>query len=285
MMFIGSLVPVFGEVEYEISTGYKSEIICRGFDLEGEPDGYVLELRTYHAAPGKLDALLTRFRDHTCQLFVKHRMCNVGYWVPAENPDNLLIYLMAYRGMGARDASWKAFLADPDWKKAQAASEVDGKLVDKVDQSFMTPTDFSEGFAKIAPDRPKGITDPLEYVPAPAGNEHLFEMRTYITTLDHLPNLHDRFRDHTIDLFEKHGITNLAYFQLTPDQKGTDNTLIYFVAHKDRGAAKESWSAFSADPDWIAAKKASEEKAEGSLTEKGGVSSVFLVPTDFSPVK
>ena len=284
MMFIGSIFTVFGEVDYEIRTGYRTDLECfRATD--GKSKGYVLELRTYHAAPGKLDALLARFRDHTCQLFVKHEMCNIGYWVPAENPDNLLIYLMAYRGMEARDASWKAFLADPDWKKAQAASEVDGKLVEKVDQIFMTPTDFSEGFAKIAPDRPKGIPDPLKYVPAPAGNEHLFEMRTYIATPDHLPNLHDRFRDHTIDLFEKHGITNLAYFQLTPDQKGADNTLIYFVAHKDRDAAKESWSAFSADPDWIAAKKASEEKAEGSLTEKGGVSSVFLVPTDFSPVK
>ncbi len=108
--------------------------------------GNLLELRTYHAAPGKLDALLTRFRDHTTALFEKHGMTNVGYWVPVENSDNLLIYLMAYPDKEARDASWKQFLDDPEWKKAKGDSEVDGTLVDKVDQVFMTPTDFSEGF-------------------------------------------------------------------------------------------------------------------------------------------
>ncbi len=85
----------------------------------------------------------------------------------------------------------------------------------------MTPTDFSEGFAKIVPDQPKDASkfyDPErhDYFPAPVGNEHLFEMRTYTTTPGHLPNLHARFRDHTLALFKKHGMTNLAYFQLSP---------------------------------------------------------------------
>jgi uncharacterized protein YbaA (DUF1428 family) len=186
-MFIGSLCPLLGETAFEPK-------------LEGQ----LLELRTYHAPAGKLDALLARFRDHTCKLFTKHGMTNVGYWVPVENPDNLLIYLMAYPDKEARDASWKAFAADPDWKKAQAESEVDGKLVAKVDQVFMEPTDFSEGFAKIIPDHPEGVKSkglhiPFEeFVPAPAGNEHLFEMRTYTATPGHLKNLHARFRDHTI---------------------------------------------------------------------------------------
>jgi hypothetical protein len=285
MMVAGSVFPAFGEVEYEIHTGYSPICKIRGIDLGGEPEDRVLELRTYHAAPGKLDALLTRFRDHTCKLFVKHGMINIGYWVPAENPDNLLIYLMAYRGKNARDASWKAFLEDPQWKKAQAASEVDGKLVEKVDQVFMTPTDFSEGFAKIIPDRPKNVPDQYEYFPAPAGNEHLFEMRTYTTTPGHLPNLHARFRDHTCALFKKHGTTNLAYFQFTPDQPGAENTLLYFIAHKDMDSATKSWDGFRADPEWIAAKMASEKEAGGSLTVDDGVKSVFLEPTDFSPVK
>ncbi len=120
---------------------------------------------------------------------------------------------------------------------------------------------------------------------AHAGKDHLFEMRTYTATEGNLPGLHARFRDHTLALFKKHGITNLGYFQFTPDQKGTENTLLYFIAHKDADAAKKSWQGFVADSDWVAAKKASEEKAGGSLTEKGGVKSVFLKPTDFSPVK
>ena len=274
-MFIASLVPALGEVEYEIHAVY-----CD--DTTPEFRENILELRTYHAAPGKLDALLTRFRDHTVNLFTKHGMTNVGYWVPVENSDNLLVYLMAYPSKDARDASWKTFMEDPEWKKAYAESTANGKLVEKVDQIFMTPTDFSKGFAKIAPDAPSGKKG---LHPAPAGNDHLFEMRTYTATEGNLPDLHARFRDHTLALFKKHGITNLGYFQFTPDQKGTENTLLYFIAHKDADAAKKSWQGFVADSDWVAAKKASEEKAGGSLTEKGGVKSVFLKPTDFSPVK
>lgn len=256
-----------------LATALVSSLVHLSASAETEKpfDGNILELRTYHAAPGKLDALLTRFRDHTCKLFTKHGMSNVGYWVPVGNPDNLLVYLMAYPDKEARDASWEAFLSDPDWKKAHAASEVDGKLVEKVDQAFMTSTDFSEGFAKIAS--------------AGEGNEHLFEMRTYTATPGNLDALHRRFRDHTLALFKKHGMTNLGYFELTPEQPDAENTLLYFLAHKDSDSAKKSWADFAADPDWVAAKEASEKMAGGSLTEKGGVKSVFLTPTDFSPVK
>jgi len=65
--------------------------------------------------------------------------------------------------------------------------------------------------------------------------------------------------------------------------KGADNTLIYIVAHKNKEAADASWNAFRADADWVAAKKASEEKAGGSLTVPDGVKSVFMGPTDYSP--
>ena len=103
------------------------------------------EMRTYTANDGKLDALHARFRDHTNKLFVKHGMEIVGYWVPtdAEKSKNTLVYILAYPSKEARDTSWKAFQADPDWKTAMAASEKDGKLVKKVDQVFMTPTDYS----------------------------------------------------------------------------------------------------------------------------------------------
>jgi hypothetical protein len=110
-------------------------------------------------------------------------------------------------------------------------------------------------------------------------------MRTYTTTAGHLPNLQARFRDHTRTLFEKHGITNLAYFQFTPDQAGADNTLLYFIAHKDKTSAEKSWLDFRADPVWVAAKAASEKEAGGSLTVENGIQSVFLKATDFSAVK
>ena len=74
-------------------------------------DHRVYELRTYYAAEGKLDALHARFRDHTCALFEKHGIKNVAYWVPVDNKENTLIYLVSYPDRKAREKSWKAFFA------------------------------------------------------------------------------------------------------------------------------------------------------------------------------
>ncbi len=233
-----------------------------------EPDSRVFEMRTYFTAPGKLDALNTRFRDHTVELFKKHGMTSIGYWTPIENPDQVLIYVLAYPSREAREESWKAFMADPDWKKASAESEKDGKLVQKVESRFMKATDFSPILKPEAGDK-----------------DRVFELRTYTTTPGNLPALHARFRDHTIALFAKHGITNLVYWQLLPGEKGADDTLIYLLAHDSVEAAQASFAAFRADPDWVAAKTASEEKAGGSLTLPDGVKSQFLRPTDYSPTR
>src|SRR6186997_1282851 len=91
------------------------------------------ELRVYYAAEGKLDALNARFRDHTCALFTKHGMTNVGYWMPMENPERKLYYIISFPDRKAREASFKAFGDDPEWKKTVAESEKDGKLVTKVE--------------------------------------------------------------------------------------------------------------------------------------------------------
>jgi hypothetical protein len=105
----------------------------------------VFEMRTYTTAPGKLDALHARFRDHTNKIFVKHGMQLVGYWTPTDEAtaSNTLIYILAYPSLEARQASWNAFKDDPDWKKAFAESRADGPIVTKVDSRFMTPTDYS----------------------------------------------------------------------------------------------------------------------------------------------
>lgn len=276
MILIGSVFSVSAEVEYEIHTGYSSGTICRfgSAGAKSKVEERVLELRTYHAAPGKLDALLSRFREHTCKLFVKHGMQNVGYWMPAENPDNLLIYLMAYSGRESRDASWEAFREDPEWIAVKDASEVDGESVEKVEEVFLTPTEFSEGFAKIVPDRKKGFyAQPYEFIPAPSGNEHLFELRIHTVAQGNLAALKARYDEQALALFAKHGITNLAYFELTSDQVGAETTMIYFLAHKDKKSAERSWAVILADPEWI------------DLKESGEVTSVFLNPTDFSSVK
>jgi hypothetical protein len=103
------------------------------------------ELRTYTPSPGKMDALLARFRDHTLKLFEKHGMTNVGYWITAgADGEKKLAYVLAFPSKEARDASFKAFGGDPDWQKARAESEKDGtKLAAKVESVFMSPADFS----------------------------------------------------------------------------------------------------------------------------------------------
>jgi hypothetical protein len=105
----------------------------------------VFEMRTYTTPPGKLEALKTRFRDHTVKLFEKHGMTNVGYWVPQDKPlaDNTLVYILAHSSREAAAKSWAGFRADPDWVKAKAASEKDGPLTTKVESVFLSPVDFS----------------------------------------------------------------------------------------------------------------------------------------------
>jgi hypothetical protein len=108
-------------------------------------DTRVFEMRTYYAHPGKMAALHARFRDHTCKLFEKHGMTNIGYWSPndAKGAEEKMIYILAYPSKAAADASWAAFRADTDWKKAKEASEVNGPLVAKVESVFLSPTDYS----------------------------------------------------------------------------------------------------------------------------------------------
>jgi len=105
----------------------------------------VYELRTYTCYEGKLDALKARFRDHTIQIFRRHGMESIGYWVPQdpERSQNTLIYILAHPSREAADKHWAEFNSDPEWQKVRADSEAGGKIVQKVDRVFMTPADFS----------------------------------------------------------------------------------------------------------------------------------------------
>ena len=116
-----------------------------GLDIaQAEEGNRVFEIRTYYANEGKLDALLARFRDHTVTLFKKHGMTNVGYWVPADNKENKLVYMLAFPSREARNKAFKAFGADPDWQKAYKESTKDGRLVKKIVNEFLAGTDFSK---------------------------------------------------------------------------------------------------------------------------------------------
>jgi hypothetical protein len=105
----------------------------------------VYELRVYHTYAGKLDDLLTRFRDHTMRLFEKHGMKNIAYWTPTEDPlkGTTLFYVIAHPSRDAATTNWKSFVEDPEWQIVRDKSEANGKLVEKVDSTFLVLTDFS----------------------------------------------------------------------------------------------------------------------------------------------
>ncbi len=245
-------------------------ILLSNFGMAAESkDARCFEMRVYYAAPGKLDDLHARFRNHTIRIFDKHGMTSIGYWTPLENPDNKLIYVLAFPSREARETAWTEFRADPEWKKVAAESEANGKLVTKVESTFLQATDFSP-----------------EVKPSKGTAPRVFELRTYTATPGNLNILLKRFRDHTLTLFTKHGMTNLCYWTLMPGQPGTDNTLVYMLAHASKEAGEESFKTFRADPDWVAAKDASEKEGGGSLTVvPDGVKSVYMQATDYSPTK
>ena len=104
----------------------------------------IYELRIYRAAPGKLPALLARFRDHTLALFEKHGMHNVGYWLNAVGGrSDELWYVLGFEDMGQQERAWAAFQADPEWQRVKAESERDGPLLAHIENRLLRPTDFS----------------------------------------------------------------------------------------------------------------------------------------------
>ncbi len=121
-----------------------------GTDASAQDGGEagIFELRIYHCAEGRLPALLKRFREHTTTIFARHGMKSVAYWTPTDQPvegntANLLFYILKFPSRAAATQSWKDFGDDPEWKRVQADSEKDGKIVERVESTFLELTDFS----------------------------------------------------------------------------------------------------------------------------------------------
>ena len=229
------------------------------------------ELRTIQASPGRLDALHSRLRDHQIPLLEKHGIFTQAVFIPAgENPQELVYLLTAAEGLGLMEEGWTGFRNDPKWLQVIANTDSDGNLVAREERTRrLVRTSWSPQF------KPEHVGEP-----------RVFELRTYACPD---PSRHAallrRFRDHTIKLFEKHGMHNIVYW--VPDEEPeAQQRLVYLLAHKSREAAKESFAGFRADPEWLAAKKASEEAAGGSLTVKeNGIVSEFLKATEYSPLR
>jgi hypothetical protein len=190
-------------------------------------------------------------------------MENIGYWLPTDNKENTLYYVLAYPSKEARDASWKAFGTDPEWREVARKSEEDGKIVARVKSVFMNAIDISPAIK-----------------PSSAGSDRSFELRTYHCFPGKFDDLITRFRKHTRKLFEQHGIQNIAYWQ-TVDSAKAQPDLVYMLAFPTEEKGKQSWVDFRKDPKWIKAKANSEKN--GAIVDS--VESVFLKPLEFSKIK
>jgi len=118
----------------------------------------IYEMRVYYTHEGKFDDILSRFENHTVQLFEKHGFTNVGYWSTAKRDSvsfadkfilqnegkSALVYIVSFKDMETRNKSWDDFISDPEWIKAFEESIIDGPIVKKIEQVFLNPTNFSK---------------------------------------------------------------------------------------------------------------------------------------------
>ena len=226
----------------------------------------VYELRIYSANLGRYPHVIKRFREHTDQLFKKHGMEPVGYWLPVDRKAHKrkFVYILKHPSRYAAFRNWVSFFNDREWDKVTDTPEFQRLLSEKPVSIFMTPNDYSAT-----------SQNPIEK----AGG--VYELRTYTANKGKLSKLNARFRDHTTRLFKKHGMKNVAYW--TPfDKPESESTLIYLIHHASRKQADANWKAFTGDPAWQ--KVARESQAGGKFLAKPP-ERMYLKALEFSPLK
>jgi hypothetical protein len=228
-----------------------------------------IEQRTYYAAPGRLGALHCRFRDHTCALFEKHGLTNLGYFSPLadDSVDGTLVYFIAAPSRVERDVRFASFSSDPAWSGpdgARTQSETDGGLVERVESVFLEATEYSPPVGPLAREG------------------QLLELRCYVAAEGKSGALHARFREGG-PTWSKNGLACVAYLQPTElSTSSPDGEVWVLLAHASQAAASAAYDRLHADPADIEFKKR-EAEAHGAVFAPGGVSSGFLTPTDYSP--
>ena len=219
------------------------------------------EMRTYTVNDGKMPDLIQRFQNHTRTLFAKHGIESVSYFLSADQPEKQLTFIIGYPSASERDIRWNNFANDPEWKAVAAASEANGKIVQKVDQVFMV---WAKDLNSAKTPKPSGI----------------FQLRTYHLLPGKLDAIQTRFRDHTQALFEKQGLSNYPYW-ITVEKDGLQSKLVYFLGHQNKEEFNAAFGRFVADPEWIRVRDASE--APGKIVEK--IDALFYTALPFSPMR
>ena len=223
----------------------------------------LFELRTYHTTSSKLDALHDRFRNHTIRLMARHGIECVGFWVPRENPGNNLIVLHAYPSAAARTASWERFAIDPEWRKIKAVSEADGKLVNRIDEVILGPTDFCPVVTATN-----------------AGENRCFELR--IIRGGNPAVAAARCRDHALKLFARHGLTHVGSWTPTGGKMASGVALVSLIACPSAAEREKAIRSFRDDPFWSTVATAADP---GWQAMQDGGDCLVLTPTDYSNLK
>jgi hypothetical protein len=214
----------------------------------------IYEWRTYEALPGKLPALNTHL-EVAAGLFQKHELGTLGFWTDEVGTGVQITYMWMYQDFENRQKKLAAFASDPAWQQQVAEeTEREGAIVAQVHNTMLLSTPYS---------------------PEPQIKTKVQEWRIYDAVPGRLPDLHNRFANHTLGLFEKHGIENIGYWT---EVVGTSNRLVYMLGYPSWEDRQKSWAAFMKDPDWQKARAASEEN--GPLVAK--VSNQILRPTAYS---
>ena len=193
------------------------------------------ENRVYTAVPGKMPALNDRFANHTTGFFKQYGIGIMGFWTDEIGISNQLTYILTFDNMGDREHKWAAVGADAKRQKIFEETETEGPLVALAENSFM----------KLTP-----------YSPEPRLTSKVQELRVYDAVPGRMTAMHERFSNHTIHLFEKHGIENIAYWT---EEVGTSDRLVYMLGYESLADREKSWASFVADPDWQKARADSEK--------------------------
>ena len=278
-------------IEFSIALVATATVLFTSPDVSAG-DSRLYELRVYSSAEGKQNEVIDLISTSCVKFMVKHQIALEAAWIPVDPKDDRVITLVSHQDKASSDRNWAAFQKDTDWQSALEKASQNGKAVKSIERIFLTTNDYGPAFK------------------AAQIGDRVFELRTYGATTGNLVALNNRFRNHTVELFSKHGMTNIVYWSVSPDvdadivkvlatlappgspaavvdakSAATDATLVYLLAHKSPEGAKASFDAFRQDPIWIQARSDSEAAAGGSLTVKEGVKSLFLKSLDFSPLK
>ncbi len=217
----------------------------------------VYELRTYTCLPGRFEALIARFRDHTVALFQKHGITSVAYWTPTEEPEasNTLLVLLRYESREAATRSWQAFQNDPEWRQLLAAeAEPEGRITARRPESVSL---------KLGDSSP---------IPGPVSSDKVYELRVASASAENVPDLNDQsHQQNRVRLLARHGIKAYASFAAT-DETLSESNRYHILEYQDEGSFKSARQALIDDPEYKAMR--AEREAAGNLAESA--TSMFL---------